>query len=132
MVVLCNERKNKISVEKNEIGEFIIFGSISAHFSYQRVIIRRGLFYSCIKVPSLLQFSQSQSEGPLHRVTFLLLFFPLDGVFLEDRFSQFPTVLGAALGIAAPCKSVQARDRRSAGCPAPKQGENVVAPICFP
>lgn len=78
-VVLCNGREKKnLFIEKKGI-EFIIFGKTSAHFAYQGFVIGRGLFYSRIEVPSLLQFSRSQaaplqSEGPPYRFTFPLLF----------------------------------------------------------
>lgn len=78
--------KENLFVEKKEMEEFIIFGRTSAHFAYQGFVTGRGLFYSLIEVPSLCQFSRSQaaslqSEGPLYRITFPLLFFFWMGYF---------------------------------------------------
>lgn len=89
-------KKKNLCGKKKEIKEFIIFGRISAHFAYQGIGIGRGLFYSRIKVPSLLQFFRTQaaslqSEGASLRVYISTSLFFLDGIFLKDRFIQFTT-----------------------------------------
>lgn len=109
--------KRNLCGKKKEIEEFIIFGRASAHFAYQGIGIGRGLFYSRIKVPSLLQFSRSQaaslqSEGPLYQITFRLLLLPLQWVFLRERFIQLITRVLCCSGYCCPLQVSASKGQR--------------------